>query len=102
MKPNSEEKIDVDAKCKFTPMEFETIKHPERISENLSVNLLRWSLKRILFDMLTENVKGVNLLRWSLKLTSNEETKKAVECKFTPMEFETLKSQTIQKFLTLC
>ena len=55
--------------CKFTPMEFETLKGIKMALSDMSVNLLRWSLKQ----------KGELLILSGIK------------CKFTPMEFETKK-----------
>ena len=55
----------------------------------LGVNLPRWGLK------LSQKLSGllsricVNLPRWGLKLQHYYEHKKRIECKFTPLGFET-------------
>ena len=75
--------------CKFTPMEFETAANLSECNARIGVNLLRWSLKRA--RIYKDSVgKGVNLLQWSLKLDNLTNLWNSIECKFTPMEFETL------------
>ncbi|WP_454991448.1 hypothetical protein [Campylobacter rectus] len=53
-------------RCKFTPMEFETLMvTPKSLSEHC-VNLLRWSLKHATYSTTSNSVFCVNLLRWEL------------------------------------
>lgn len=54
-------------RCKFTPMEFETLMvTPKSLSEHC-VNLLRWSLRHATYSTTSNSVFCVNLLRWSFK-----------------------------------
>ena len=54
--------------CKFTPLEFETVRSANDNGNDKGVNLLRWSLKR---------------------LPAFEWRDQILMCKFTPLEFET-------------
>ena len=81
--------------CKFTPLGFETNLCGVCPITAWSVNLPRWGLKP---DVVRRHGvdKGVNLPRWGLKRSKDELVyMKNIECKFTPLGFET--SQRVKK-----
>ena len=85
--------------CKFTPMEFETALDAAFVQLGQGVNLLRWSLKLHTLLLYIKSRQSVNLLRWSLKPVFPVILKDgSIECKFTPMEFETIFAKPL-KFL---
>ena len=76
-------------KCKFTPLGFETQKNIIFRWVQRSVNLPRWGLKPPALNVSFSSDICVNLPRWGLKLFRDGFYKLLLECKFTPLGFET-------------
>ena len=97
--------------CKFTPLGFETEMITIENIKDFSVNLPRWGLKLIIYVNIiikhfcvnlprwglkprtnakkSARSKSVNLPRWGLKHKVGLPDGRCIECKFTPLGFET-------------